>query len=210
MLKENFYLRNMGQEKIAGYIKLENVIWFVVASLLIGFVSGVAFGIYKSGTIADPHQQETPAAMDAERQKAIDTLKAKTRQNPDDLQAWIQLGHQYFDAGLSDEAIGAYEKALSLQPGNADIWTDLGVMYRRSGQPDKAIDAFDRAINLDPAHEISRFNKGIVLFHDLKDEPGALAAWESLLDLNPDAQSPGGQSVKDLVAHIKANHQDNQ
>lgn len=200
----------MSGKKISGYVKSENVIWFVVVSLLIGFISGVAFGIYKSGTIADPHQSQESAALDDERQKSIDTLEAKARENPDDVQAWIQLGHQYFDANLPDDAIAAYEKALAIQPGNANVWTDLGVMYRRDGKPQKAIEAFDQAIAIDSAHEISRFNKGIVLFHDLKDEPGALAAWESLLAINPNATSPSGQAVKELVDHIKGKHQDSQ
>lgn len=199
----------MAEKKIAGYVKSENVIWFVVASLLVGFVAGVAFGIYKSGSIADPHQAAPPAGMDdAERQKTIDTLKAKTEQNPQDIDAWVGLGHQYFDANLPDKAIAAYGKALAIEPQNANVWTDLGVMYRRNGDPKKALDAFDKAMEIDAKHEISRFNKGIVLFHDLKDEKGALAAWESLLAINPDAKSPGGQTVQELVDHIKGNHQE--
>ena len=198
----------MAKKKVAGYIKSENVIWFVVASLLIGFVTGVAFGIYKSGTIADPHESAPSAGMDVERQQAIDMLKAQTEKNPQDVTAWIDLGHQYFDANLPDEAIAAYESALAIEPENANVWTDLGVMYRRSGSPDKAVDAFDQAMRIDPTHEISRFNKGIVLFHDLKDEKKALAAWESLLALNPDAKSPGGQTVRELVDHIKQKHDD--
>ncbi len=198
----------MGEEKMSGYIKSENVIWFVVASLLIGFISGVAFGIYKSGTIADPHQSTAPAAMDEKRQQEIDALKAQTGKNPQDVSAWIALGHQYFDANLPEEAISAYEKALSMDPENANVWTDLGVMYRRSGNLEKALDAFDRAMNIDPTHEISRFNKGIVLFHDLKDEKGALAAWESLLAINPNAKSPSGQTLQEMVDHIKDGHQE--
>jgi cytochrome c-type biogenesis protein CcmH/NrfG len=198
----------MGETKISGYVKSENVIWFVVASLLIGFVSGVAFGIYKSGTIADPHQSAPSANMDIERQQAIDALKAQVEKNPQDRAAWIDMGHLFFDANLPNDAITAYEKALAIDPESADVWTDLGVMYRRSGNLKKAVDAFDRAINIDPTHEISRFNKGIVLFHDLKDEKGALVAWESLLAINPNAKSPSGQTLKELVDHIKANHQE--
>jgi len=198
----------MAEKMGAGYIKSENVIWFVVASLLIGFVTGVAFGIYKSGTIADPHEAAPSAGMDVERQQAIDMLKAQTEKNPQDVTAWIDLGHQYFDANLPEPAIAAYEKALAIAPDDANVWTDLGVMYRRSGSPDKAVEAFDRAMRIDPSHEISRFNKGIVLFHDLKDEENALAAWESLLALNPNAKSPGGQTVRELVDHIKQKHED--
>ncbi len=196
----------MSPTQVAGYVKSENVIWFVVASLLIGFVTGVAFGIYKSGRIADPHESAPSAGMDIERQQAIDVLKAQTEKNPQDVNAWIDLGHQYFDANLPEPAIDAYEKALAIKPDDADVWTDLGVMYRRNGSPDKAVDAFDRAMTIDPTHEISRFNKGIVLFHDLKDEKNALAVWESLLALNPNAKSPGGQTVKELVDHIKEKH----
>lgn len=196
------------QEKIPGYLKSENVIWLVTTALLIGFVSGVAFGVYKTGSIADPHQSAAPAAMDETRQKTIDALMAQLREKPDDIESWIQLGHLYFDAERPDDAIGAYEKALAIDSENANVWTDLGVMYRRNGNPDKAVGAFSRAMQIDPSHEISRFNKGIVLFHDLKDEEGALAAWEALLAINPNAASPGGQKVKELVDHIKEKHQD--
>lgn len=190
----------------SGYMKTETVIWLVVASLLIGFVGGVAFGIYKSGTIADPHQNGADAGDDPQREAAIAALLERTGENPQDRQAWVQLGHHYFDAGMAEDAIGAYEKALAIDPQDANVWTDLGVMYRRSGDPKKAVEAFDRAMKIDPAHEISRFNKGIVLFHDLKDEGAALVAWESLLAINPDAKSPGGQTVRALVDHIRDDH----
>lgn len=190
-----------------GYMKSDNVIWLVAASLLIGFISGVAFGIYKSGTIVDPHQQTAPAAMDDQRKQEIDALKAQTSKNPEDVQAWIQLGHHYFDANLAAEAIGAYETALKIDPQNANVWTDLGVMYRRSEEPQKAVAAFDRAMKIDASHEISRFNKGLVLFHDLQDPKGALAAWTSLLAINPEAKAPNGQAIKELVDHIEVEHQ---
>lgn len=196
----------MSSKKIDGYVKSENVIWFVVVSLLIGFVGGVAFGIYKSGTFAAPGSVGAAPGMNAEMQENIDALKARTAENPKDAEAWIQLGHLYFDAGLGEQSIEAYENALAIQPENANVWTDLGVMYRRSGKPEKAVAAFDRAMKIDPKHEISRFNKGIVLFHDLKDEEGALKAWESLLAINPDAQSPSGRSVRELVDHIVQEH----
>ncbi len=198
----------MPEEKYPGYVKSETVIWFVSLALLIGFVGGVAFGVYKSSMMVTPRGMSPQPSMDPSRQKAIDQLKDRVRQNPTDGSAWIQLGHQYFDLEQVDDAIDAYEKALAIDPDDPNVWTDLGVMFRRRGDPNKAIQAFDRAMQIDPKHEISRFNKAIVLFHDLNDEPGALAAWESLLVINPQAQSPNGQSVKQLVDHIKNNHRD--
>ena len=198
----------MGSNQVAGYVKSENVIWFVAAALLIGFVSGVAFGIYKVGATAGTPTQGMAPVVDEAQEQVIDELEARTRETPGNPDTWIQLGHQYFDMGRSEAAVIAYEKALAIDDRNADVWTDLGVMYRRTGNPEKAIEAFDKAIAIDPRHEISRFNKGIVLFHDLKDQKGALAAWESLLAINPQAKTPGGQSVRDLIAHLKANPQD--
>jgi tetratricopeptide (TPR) repeat protein len=97
----------------------------------------------------------------------------------------------------------AYKKSLELNPQNADVWTDMGVMYRRNGQPAEAIKAFDKAIEINPRHEISRFNKGIVLLHDLNDQENAIRAWEELLKINPIAMAPTGQSVDQLVVQLK-------
>jgi tetratricopeptide (TPR) repeat protein len=90
-----------------------------------------------------------------------------------------------------------------LAPNDANVWTDMGVMYRRSGQPQEAIKAFDKAVEVDPKHETSRFNKGIVLMHDLNDTPGAIKAWEGLVQVNPVAVAPNGQSVDQMVMSMK-------
>jgi cytochrome c-type biogenesis protein CcmH/NrfG len=42
--------------------------------------------------------------------RQIDTLKAQTEKNPRDVTAWIDLGHQYFDGNLPDEAIAPMKK----------------------------------------------------------------------------------------------------
>jgi cytochrome c-type biogenesis protein CcmH/NrfG len=198
----------MAEKKIKGYVRSENVIWFITVSLVVGFVSGVAFGIYKSNTMANPAQSSTKVGMSAEQQGNIDMLKAQVRKRPDNKAAWIQLGNNYFNANLPGKAIMAYNKALALDPRDADVWTDLGVMYRRSGRPKKAVDCFDRAMKIDPRHQVSRFNKGVVLLHDLNDEAGALKSWESLLAINPDAKTPGGQPLRGLVDQLKKNLQE--
>ena len=50
---------------------------------------------------------------------------------------------------------------------------------------------------------MSRFNKGIVLMHDLNDIKGAIKAWEDLLQINPVAVAPNGMSVDQLVQSMK-------
>ncbi len=198
----------MAKEKIEGYIKTETVIWFVTAALFVGFIAGVVFGVYKSALMNGVGQAPPPAAMDTTARKDMDALKERVRETPDDRDAWIQLGHRYFDMQRFKEAIDAYEKALAIDDKDANVWTDLGVMYRRAGNPQKAIESFDHAMAIDPAHEVSRFNKGVVLFHDLEDKKGALEAWESLLAIAPEAKSPDGMPVRQLVDHLKKDSQD--
>ena len=77
-------------------------------------------------------------------------------------------------------------------------------MYRRIKQPQKAIESFDKAIQMDPAHEPARFNKGIVLHYDLNKPDDAIASWEELLRINPQARTAGGEPIQDFLAKIKA------
>jgi cytochrome c-type biogenesis protein CcmH/NrfG len=124
-------------------------------------------------------------------------------ENPTSAAAWADLGNAYFDSNQPLEAVQAYEHSLELDPMNAMVWTDLGVMQRRSGRPEKAVEAFDRASRLDPKLEQPRFNKGIVLLHDLSDRAGAVQAWEELLAMNPAAVTPMGGPLRDMVEEIK-------
>jgi cytochrome c-type biogenesis protein CcmH/NrfG len=176
----------------------------IAIAYVAGLLSGVLLTIYKTGDAptADPHQQvEKKSSTDLSDQ--IAGLELKTSQNPGDVAAWIQLGNMCFDADLPEKAIAAYAKALALNPSNADVWTDQGVMYRKIGNYDKAVQCFEKAIGVDPKHEISRFNKGIVLMHDLNDPKGAIQAWEDLLAVNPLAMAPNGQSIDEMLKKMK-------
>ncbi len=125
------------------------------------------------------------------------------QKNPQNVEAWTNLGHLYYDSDQVEKAITAYNKSLALAPDNADVLTDLGVMYRRAGNPRQAIASFDRAIQVNAKHETARFNKGIVLLYDLKDQAGAIAAWQGLVSLNPMATAPNGQLVSEIIKEIQ-------
>ena len=102
------------------------------------------------------------------------------------------------DAGAGEVIMGLEEKEAG------DVLSDLGVMYRRNRQPEKAIEAFDRALAVNPNHQTSRYNKGVVMMHDLEDRQGALAAWEELVTLNPQAKAPNGKLVSEMLQQIKS------
>jgi len=178
----------------------------VAIAFVAGILVGVLLTLYKTGSspaIPSPSPQMGQKSSAADHSDEIAGLEFKTSRNPGDIAGWIELGNSCFDANLPEKAISAYEKALALNPDNADVWTDLGVMYRKSGKFDKAIQCFDKAIGIDPRHEIARFNKGIVLMHDLNDPKGAIQAWEELLAVNPLAMAPNGQSIDEMLKKLK-------
>jgi len=173
---------------------------------IVGFVCGVGFAVYKLGagegqqTVAA--NQQTNAEAD-QMAAAITNLEAAVTAKPDDFQSWVQLGHLYYDTGQAEKAISAYTTSLKYHSGDANLLTDLGVMYRQVKQPEKAIEMFKKAQAMDPIHQPSRFNEGIVRFYDLKDTEGAIASWEELLKINPDATAGNGQKIREFVDQIK-------
>jgi cytochrome c-type biogenesis protein CcmH/NrfG len=184
----------------------KTAIALAVVTFVLGFFAGVGFAVYKSNSTSDGASNSNIAMDNAQKAK---TLEDEVTNNPENTEAWIQLGHVYFDTAKYDQAIAAYEKSLELNPSNADVLADLGIMYRRSEQPHKAIEKFNKAVAIDPKHETARFNKGIVLMHDLDDRDGAIRAWEDLLEINPLAMAGNNQSLDQMVKHYKEGHDKN-
>ena len=157
-------------------------------AMAVGFFGGVMFGVFKSdspipGQSAVPVQSSSVPQSGADLSNMIAALEREVAANPANVNAWINLGNNYFDTNK-------YEKSIQ-------------VMYRRAGKPQEAIKAFDKAAEVDPKHETSRFNKGIVLMHDLQDIQGAIEAWEGLLQINPIAMAPNGQSIDQMIVGLK-------
>ncbi|SDP67612.1 tetratricopeptide repeat protein [Desulforhopalus singaporensis] len=178
------------------------VTYFII--FVFGFLAGVAFTVIRSSS---PDPASTPApqehSQNDQAHQAILNLEAEVTANPDDYQAWVRLGHLYFDTDQPQKAIKAYTTGLELHKGDANLLTDLGVMYRRTNQPAKAVEYFDKAIAMDPVHMPSRFNKGIVLFYDLDDPEGAIGSWESLLQIDPEAKTSSGEPLGQFIKRVK-------
>lgn len=162
----------------------------------------------KTGPQSAPAAQTAPAAPAAPAVPAtqanrpdgrLSTLLSRTTLSPGDVQAWIELGNAHFDRGEAREAIAAYKRALELSPDNADVMTDMGIMYRELGDYREAVNCFRRAREINPRHLNAMFNEGVVQLNDLKNSEEAAKAWERLLRVNPEARSPDGKRVEDIL-----------
>ena len=183
--------------------KTQQPILTYLVIFIVGFVSGIAFSAFKLDSGSSPGTGQQPQQQASQSAAAIGSLEAEVTANPENFQAWVQLGHLYFDSDQHEKAIAAYTTSLKYHSGDANLLTDLGVMYRRTGQPEKALEWFDKAQAMDPAHTISRLNEGIVRHFDLGDTAGAIASWEEVLKIDPEARIGSGQSLKDFIEQIQ-------
>jgi tetratricopeptide (TPR) repeat protein len=193
-------------------VKKESLIYALLIGFVIGFIGGAIFAVYKlapSNSPISPKQQQTQQAASNSEQlsnqttEAIANFEAEVTAKPDNVAAWTQLGHLYYDSDQVEKAIKAYTRSLELKPDNADVWTDLGVMYRRNKQPEKAIESFEKAFSVNPKHEPSRLNKGIVLLYDFNKPEEAIAAWEEMLAINPEAKLNNGKPLTEAIEAIR-------
>lgn len=194
-----------------GYVKTSNMYLTVTVALAVGFLGGVIFSSYRASSVAPIQSSASipgdagisgPPPLTQEQSQTLAALTQATKTTPDNVNAWTQLGHFYFDTGQHEKAIQAYEKSLELDGSRPDVWTDLGVMYRRAGNPTQAVQCFDRALAINGRHEVALFNKGVVLMHDINDTQAALKTWEKLVEVNPNAQTPNGQSIKSMIDQV--------
>lgn len=204
------------------YVKKQTMLLVAFIALVAGFVGGVTVGVFKSGsdsstptsepprhTAQMPHQQmprQTHGLSPEHLAKMISGLEKDVSDNPDNVQAWTQLGVSYSFMKQYDKAINAYKKSLELKPDNAKTWTNLGVLLSRNGQGTEAIEAFDKAVEIDPLHEEAIFNKGVAFMANFKDRESGLRVWQELVKMNPSARAPNGQLVKELVENFTKEH----
>lgn len=196
----------MSQQKKSpdGFVKKTTLIQFVLLGLVAGFLGGVVFSVYKLDSSSGVNQHDHgPAAEAPQGSQNLAALEKEVEEHPENASAWRDLGNAYFDQQKHSKAIKAYEKFLELSPDDPNVLTDLGVMYRRNGQPEKAIEIFDRAVEIAPDHTQAMFNKGVVLFSDLKEKEEAIQTWEKIVRINPDAKAPNGMLVSEVIEQIK-------
>ena len=181
-------------------MKKEN--WFLVgAALIIGILLGVLF----SGVGEKPSRTAAPASSTApvpavNYQQNIQMLEDIVRREPDNRDAWVQLGHNYFDSKQPMKAIEAYSKALALNGNDPNVLTDQGIMFRQVGWFDKAIENFQKANDLNPSHLQSLYNMGVVYRYDLQNFDKARQVWSHYLELNP--SGPGADQVRRELAAL--------
>lgn len=172
----------------------------VAITLVVGVLVGIL--ISKGGKKTAPAPTGAPPAPAVNYQQNIKLLEGIVAGDPANRNAWVELGHNYFDSDQPVKAVDAYNKALELDPSDPNVLTDQGVMFRRLGWYDKAAENFAKASELDPSHIQSLYNLGVVYRYDLQDFDKAKETWNKYLALNP--TGPGADQVRAEMEFIES------
>jgi Flp pilus assembly protein TadD len=180
----------------------KETILLVVVTLVVGSLGGMIFS--NTSKKSAPAKLTATSAPVVDYQQKIKVLEEVVGKEPDNRNAWVQLGHNYFDSGQQIEAIEAYSKALELDDNDPDVLTDQGIMYRQVGWFDKAITNFVKANELNPNHPQSLFNLGLVYRDDLHDTQKAKEAWTRYLEIVSSGKS--ADNVRTMLDHMENGH----
>jgi len=132
----------------------------------------------------------------------INALKQALKGDPRNLPAAVRLANLHHDAGMFEQAIPFYEKALELAPHDADLLTDNGICHEQLQRFDEALVLFRRAQEANANHWQSLYNIVVVAGFHLGRIDEADKALARLEQINPGA--PNLASLKAGMARMKA------
>ena len=99
--------------------------------------------------------------------------------------ALLQEGKQAFAKQEFPKAIEAFKQVLAQEPNQPEAHAYMGFILIQAGHGDGALMAFEKALAVAPNFPMALWGKGMVLYQDKKDYPGARAVLEKLLQLIP-------------------------
>jgi tetratricopeptide (TPR) repeat protein/mono/diheme cytochrome c family protein len=115
---------------------------------------------------------------------AVRHFRASAERRPQSAAAHYNLGTALTAAGLFDDAIGAYERALAIDPRYAKALNNLGDTLISLGRLADAVARYEQAVALDPTMPESRNNLGAALWRR-GDYPRAERELREALRLRP-------------------------
>jgi cytochrome c-type biogenesis protein CcmH/NrfG len=181
-----------------------------------GFIAGLVVGVIImnfSGSTGSSSSggSGAPAPITGGQEQGPDRIKLSrdiaqlediVKKDPNNYQALVQIGNDYFDLGEAQKSVDSYNRALAIKGDDPNVLTDMGVMYRQLKDFPKAVAAFRKAAAAGPTHPQSRMNLGVVLMHDLNDPKAAIAAWEDYLRVAPN--DANAENIRRSIDELRA------
>lgn len=95
-------------------------------------------------------EPDDPFLSTTDPQAAVRRYTEKTDVNPDDAQAWLELGRAQLGLKRYHKASEALQRAAQLDSSRAETWALLGLSFRKEGKMDEASAAYGQALDRSP------------------------------------------------------------
>ena len=129
---------------------------------------------------------DAKAVLDQARNKgAKDGGFNQLEQRLNDADAYYNMGIGLQEKNKLEEAIEAYNKALSIKPDYADAYHNMGITLKNQGKLDEAIEAYSKALSIKPNYAEAYNNIGVTLYEQGKLEE-AIEVYSKALVIKPD------------------------
>ncbi|UCC73230.1 MAG: hypothetical protein JSV86_01300 [Gemmatimonadota bacterium] len=122
-------------------------------------------------------------------------LEGLVSEDPQNLEALLELGHMYLQLQRYDELSFVTQVALNIDPNNPEALTHLGMLLFSMQHPEGVIPTFDRALAVEPDFPEALQFKGMVSFMR-GDYATAVQSWEHYREVVPEEEvSPRIQAM---------------
>ena len=130
--------------------------------------------------------------------KQAQPLLTALQKKPNDAALLNKTALTYKAAHQFEKAAEYFKKSLDSDPKNIAVRADYASCLYYLGDVDGALAQLNKSLTYDSKHPGTLFNIGVIELNGKHDADAAVAAWQKLLNLNPDLP----QKNKDQVLHM--------
>jgi len=163
--------------------------WVFAAIGAFLLVFGVTLGVFLSKSLRPRSSEQDSITGDFLTGTGPGGISASSAMGGADLQSLLTQGHAAFERKDWSQAIDAFKKVIAIDSDHPEAHTYMGFILTQAGHADSALLAFNRALSTNPEFPLALWGKGMVLYRDKGDFPGARQNLEKLVALLP----PGAQ-----------------
>ena len=163
--------------------------WVFAAIGAFLLVFGVTLGVFLGKSLRPRSSEQDSITGDFLTGTGPGGISASSAMGGADLQSLLTQGHAAFERKDWSQAIDAFKKVIAIDSDHPEAHTYMGLILTQAGHADSALLAFNRALSTNPEFPLALWGKGMVLYRDKGDFPGARQNLEKLVNLLP----PGAQ-----------------
>lgn len=125
--------------------------------------TAVAEAAKVTGTPEELRKAGISAMQRQDFSSAADLLKRSLDGDPNQKDAWGDLGRAYASLGQHNEAIGAFRKQIEADAFSKSANQDLALELQQTGKPDEAVAAYRRQLEITPFNKLTHKSLGLLL-----------------------------------------------